>query len=100
MSVAAKRTERHFDMANYLRSEEEQVLYLNLVLEQGDAAELAFALGHVARARGMGRLARDAGLSRESLYKSLSGKRAPSTDTLMKVLHAMNLKITVIPAAS
>lgn len=48
----------------------------------------------------MSQLARDTGLSRESLYKSLSGERAPSSDTLFKVLHALGLKITLSPVAS
>ena len=68
-----------FDMANHLRSEEEIAEYLRQVLQDNDPAELAGALGDIARARGMTQLARDTGLSRESLYKSLSGERAPSS---------------------
>ena len=85
---------RPFDMANHLASEEEIAEYLRQVLEDGDPAELAGALGDIARARGMTQLARDTGLSRESLYKSLSGERAPNSDTLFKVLHAMGSPIT------
>ncbi|MFA5496164.1 MAG: addiction module antidote protein [Porticoccaceae bacterium] len=88
---------RPFDMANYLGNEEEVVEYLGQVLEDGDPAELAAALGDIARARGMTQLARDTGLSRESLYKSLSGERAPSSDTLFKVIHAMGFKLTLEP---
>jgi len=66
-------------------------------MEDGDPALLAAALGDIARARGMTQLARDTGLSRESLYKSLSGERAPSSDTLFKVIHAMGFKLTVEP---
>ena len=88
---------RPFDMANYLGSEEEITEYLRQVLEDGDPCELAAALGDVARARGMTQLARDTGLSRESLYKSLSGERAPSSDTLFKVMHAMGFKLTLQP---
>ena len=86
---------RPFDMANHLAREEEIAEYLRQVLEDGDPAELAGALGDIARARGMTQLARDTGLSRESLYKSLSGERAPNSDTLFKVLHAMGLKLTL-----
>ena len=86
---------RPFDMANYLGSEEEIAEYLRQVLEDGDPAELAAALGDVARARGMTQLARDTGLSRESLYKSLSGERAPSSDTLFKVIRAMGFKLSL-----
>lgn len=89
---------RPFDMANYLSSEEEIAEYLRQVLEDNDPAELAGALGDIARARGMTQLARDTGLSRESLYKSLSGERAPSSDTLFKVIHAMGFKLSLTPA--
>jgi probable addiction module antidote protein len=88
-----------FDIAEYLASEEDVAEYLRQVVEDGDSAELARALGHVARAHGMSQLARDTGLSRESLYKSLSGKRAPSSDTLLKVLRALGLKLSVQPLA-
>lgn len=88
---------RPFDMANHLNSEEEIAEYLRQVLEDNDPAELAGALGDIARARGMTQLARDTGLSRESLYKSLSGERAPSSDTLFKVIHAMGFKLSLEP---
>ncbi|WP_084455193.1 addiction module antidote protein [Comamonas composti] len=88
---------RPFDMANYLGSEAEITEYLRQVIEDGDPAELAGALGDIARARGMTQLARDTGLSRESLYKSLSGERAPSSDTLFKVIHAMGFKLSLAP---
>jgi probable addiction module antidote protein len=74
--------------------------YLQAAIDDGDPALLAAALGDVAKARGMAQLARDTGLSRESLYKSLSGERAPSSETLFKVLHALGLKITLSPIAS
>ena len=90
---------RPFDMANYLNSEEDIAEYLCQVLEENDPAELAGALGDIARARGMTQLARDTGLSRESLYKSLSGERAPSSDTLFKVIRAMGFKLSLDPLA-
>jgi len=89
---------RPFDMANHLGSEEEIAEYLRQVLEDNDPGELAQALGVIARARGMTQLARDTGLSRESLYKSLSGERAPSSDTLFKVIRAMGFKLSLQPA--
>ena len=88
---------RPFDMANYLGSEAEVAEYLRQVLEDGDPAELAAALGDIARARGMTQLARDTGLSRESLYKSLSGERAPNSETLFKVIRAMGFKLSLEP---
>lgn len=92
-----KMNTRPFDAANYLRDEDDVAEYLRQVLEEGDAAEIGAALGDIARARGMTRLARDTGLSRESLYKSLSGERAPSSDTLFKVMRALGFKLTVEP---
>jgi len=88
---------RPFDMQNYLNSEQDIEMYLQVVLEDGDPALLAAALGDIARARGMTQLARDTGLSRESLYKSISGERAPSSDTLFKVMHALGFKFTMQP---
>lgn len=90
---------RPFDVANYLKNEEDVAEYMRQVLEEGDPAELGAALGAIARARGMSDLARDTGLSREGLYKSLSGERAPSTETLFKVLKALGFKLTIAPIA-
>jgi probable addiction module antidote protein len=91
----AKLKTRPFDMANYLNDEADVAEYMRQVMEDGDPALLGAALGDVARARGMSKLAKDTGLSRESLYKSLSGERAPSTDTLFKVMKALGLKLTI-----
>lgn len=88
---------RAFDAANYLSSEEEMAEYLSVVMEDGDTTLLAAALGDIARARGMTQLARDTGLSRESLYKSLSGERAPSSDTLFKVIRALGFEVNIRP---
>ena len=85
-------------MANYLSNAEEVTEYLRQVLEDGDPAELGAALGNIARARGMSQLARDTGLSRESLYKSLSGERAPNSDTLFKVMRALGFQLTIASA--
>ena len=90
---------RPFDMANYLTNPEEVAEYLRQVLEDGDPVELGAALGNIARARGMSQLARDTGLSRESLYKSLSGERAPNSDTLFKVIRALGYQLTIVSTA-
>ncbi len=90
---------RTFDAANYLTNEEEMAEYLTIVMEEGDSTLLAAALGDIAKARGMTQLARDTGLSRESLYKSLSGERAPSSDTLFKVIRALGFELNIRPAA-
>lgn len=91
---------RPFDASSYLKDESDVAAYLQVAMEDGDPALLAAALGDIAKARGMTQLARDTGLSRESLYKSLSGERAPSSDTLFKVIHAMGFKLTVEPLAT
>lgn len=90
-----------FDAADYLQSDEDCALYLQACIEEApdDAALVSRALGDIARARGMTQLARDTGLSRESLYKSLSGERAPNSDTLFKVMKALGFKLTVLPIA-
>ena len=62
-------------------------------VSDGDAAFIAKALGDIARAKGMSQIARDTGLSRESLYKALSGERTPGFDTVLKVTKALGLKL-------
>jgi probable addiction module antidote protein len=84
-----------YDVAEYLRTPEEMAAYLEASLEEanGDAAFVARALGNIARAKGMTQVARDAGLSRESLYKALSGERSPEFETILKVISALGLKL-------
>lgn len=84
-----------YDVAEHLRTPEEMAAYLEACFEEanGDAAFIARALGDIARAKGMSQVARDAGLSRESLYRALSGERTPSFDTILKVINALGLKL-------
>ena len=91
----AKTTTSRYDVAEHLRTPEEMAAYLEACLEEadGDAAFIAKALGDIARARGMSQVARDAGLSRESLYKALSGERTPGFDTILRVVDALGLKL-------
>jgi probable addiction module antidote protein len=90
-----KITTTRYDVAEHLRTPEEMAAYLEACIEEadGDAAFIAKALGDIARAKGMSQVARDAGLSRESLYKALSGERAPSFDTILKVINALGIKL-------
>jgi probable addiction module antidote protein len=69
--------------------------YLEACLEEanGDTSFVAKALGDIARAKGMSQVARDAGLSRENLYKALSGERKPGFETILKVIGALGLKL-------
>lgn len=97
----SKTTTRRYDVAEHLRTPEEMAAYLEACLEEadGDAAFVAKALGDIARAKGMAQVARDAGLSRESLYKALSGERSPGFDTVLKVIRALGLKLHAEPAS-
>lgn len=89
-----------YDVAEHLRTPKEMAAYLEACIEEanGDATFIAKALGDIARAKGMTKVARDAGLSRESLYKALSGERSPEFDTVLKVLDALGLKLHAAPA--
>lgn len=84
-----------YDVAEHLRTPEEMAAYLEACIDEaaGDAAFIAKALGDIARAKGMSQVARDAGLSRESLYKALSGDRSPGFDTILKVIGALGLEL-------
>ena len=88
---------RKWDSAEYLKTEEDMVLYLEACMEEAgdDAAFIAKALGTIARARGMSQLAKDTGLGRESLYKALSGEGNPSFATILKMTHALGFKLHV-----
>lgn len=93
----AKTETTRYDIAEHLRTPEEMAAYFEACLEEadGDAAFIAKALGDIARAKGMSQIARDTGLSRESLYKALSGDRSPGFDTILKVMGALGLKLHV-----
>jgi len=88
-----------WDSAEHLKTDEEMVLYLEACLEEGDPALIAHALGVIAKARGMAQLARDTGLSRESLYKALSGEGNPEFATVMKVVRALGFQLHASPMA-
>lgn len=89
---------RPWDSAEHLRTEKEMALYLEACLEEGDPALIAHALGVIAKARGMSQLARDTGLSRESLYKALSGEGNPEFATVMKVVKALGFHLHATPS--
>jgi probable addiction module antidote protein len=91
---------RPYDTAEYLETEEDVVHYLEALFEDGDPALIAHGLGVVARAKGMSKVAEKAGLGRESLYKALSQNGNPELTTLLKVLHALGLKLTVTADAA
>ena len=84
-----------WDSAQYLETKEDIADYLEAVLEIGDAALLSHALGVIARAKGMTQIASEAGMGRESLYKALSKQGNPEFATVLKVIHALGLKLKV-----
>ena len=89
---------RRFDAASYLDTEERQAAYIAAALETGDAEFVRDALGLVARARGMARLAKQAGLNRESLYKALGESGNPEFGTVMRIVRALGLTLSARPA--
>ena len=91
-----------YDVAEHLRTPEEMAAYLEACMEDsdGDASFIAKALGDIARAKGMTQVAKDAGLSRESLYKTLSGERNPGFDTVLKVIHALGIEFHAAPISN
>ncbi|MBK9579450.1 MAG: putative addiction module antidote protein [Fibrobacteres bacterium] len=84
-----------FDISEYLDSEEMIAAYLSAIIEDNDWNLLLEAIGHIAKARGISKIAEESGLGRESLYKSLSAKSQPRFETIMKVLSAMHIKISI-----
>ena len=90
-----------YDVAEHLRTPEEMAAYLDAWLEEApeDAAGIARALGDIARAKGMSQVAKDAGLSRESLYRALSAEGNPSFATVLKVAKALGVRLHAQAAA-
>ena len=89
-----------FDIADYLDSNEMIAEYLNAVLEEGKDDEIVTAIGHIAKAIGMTRIAEETGMSRPSLYKALSDGAKPQFSTIMKVLKAIGGQIRINPISA
>jgi probable addiction module antidote protein len=87
-----------FDAVDYLDTEKRQVAYIAVALESGDADFVRDAFGIVARARGMGEVAKDAGLNRESMYKALGDSGNPEFGTVMRIVRALGLTLSARPA--
>lgn len=86
---------RPFDPASYLRTEEDILYYLEAAMEGNEPKHIASALGDVARSKGMSEIARKAGLGRQALYSALSENGNPTLETLVGVLDALGLQLTV-----
>ncbi len=86
-----------FDMARQLKSEEDIAAYVTMVIEDGDSAELAHALGIAAKARGMSEIAQATGITREALYKALRPNAKPRFDTINRVCVALGVRLVAEP---
>jgi probable addiction module antidote protein len=95
----ARTKTKPFDAAEYLTDEAAAVAYFEAALDEGDPSVIAAALGDIARAKGMTRVARDTGLGRESLYKALAPGANPEFATIMKVVHAVGMSLHARPCA-
>ena len=93
-------TFKKWDVVKHLKTDKDMAHYLEACLAEGDPALVAAALGDIARARGMSQVARDTGMSRESLYRSLSGEGNPEFATVMKVIKALGIRLHTSAAAS
>ncbi len=91
---------KRFDVTEHLDSEQAIAEYLTAVLEENDPALLAAAVGDIAKARGMTQIAKAAGVSRESLYKSLGGGASPRFDTISRVLRALGVHLVAVPSTA
>ncbi|MHA8102998.1 addiction module antidote protein [Aquirufa nivalisilvae] len=89
-----------FDIADYLDNNEMIAEYLNTVLEEGNEADVVTAIGHIAKAIGMTKIAEETGMSRPSLYKALSEGSKPQFSTIMKVLKAVGGQIHIHPSTT
>lgn len=89
-----------FDTSQHLDNEEMIAEYLSQVLADGDSDELLLAIGNIAKARGMTRIANDSGLGRESLYKVFAPGAKPRFETVMKVMRALGVELQARPAGS
>jgi len=90
----------NFDPAEYLKDDADIAAYLSVVIEEGDAGELANALGVAARARGMAQIAEETGIGREALYKALRADAQPRFDTISRVCKALGVKLVVQPTGA
>jgi probable addiction module antidote protein len=88
---------RPYDSAEYLDTPETIAAYLTAAVESGDASFIVQAIGDAARARGMTDIAKEAGVSRENLYRALSGETRPEFGTILSVLRALGVELRVQP---
>ncbi|QIW14930.1 hypothetical protein A4G20_00315 [Pasteurellaceae bacterium RH1A] len=90
-------TTQKFDVVEFLQTEEEMQFYLAEMLEEGTPDEIIQALNDIARARGIAQLAKDTGLGRESLYKTLSQGSKPRFETILSIIRALGMQLSTVP---
>lgn len=98
-SMPAGAAVSRYDAADYLQTPEARAAYLQVIFDDygDDARVVAKALGDVARAEGMQKIARETGLNREGLYQALSGTGNPSFDTILRVMRAVGVELKPAP---
>ena len=87
---------REFDIANYLNDNKIIAAYLTEILEDGNMEEFLAAIDEIARAKGMTKVSKESGLSRESLYKSFKADAHPRFDTVLKVLNSFGINLHAV----
>jgi probable addiction module antidote protein len=99
MATKAKTTLKTipYDTAEFLETEEQMAGYLAACMEEGDPALITYALGVIARAKGMTQLSRETGITREALYRALSKEGNPEFATVLKVIRALGLRLHATP---
>ena len=95
--ATTKTKTKKWDAADHLKSGRDVVAYIEAAFEDGDSGVIAAALGDIARAKGMSRVARQAGRGRESLYKTLSAGGNPELGTVLRVLGALGIRLHAVP---
>lgn len=100
MEICYKNGNEKFDIADHLDSNEMIAEYLNTVLEEGNDSQIVIAIGNIAKAIGMNRIAEETGMSRPSSYKALSDGAKPQFGTIMKVLRAIVGQIQISPTTA
>ncbi|NLE84471.1 MAG: putative addiction module antidote protein [Chloroflexi bacterium] len=96
MMKTKKEEFKKWDPINYMETEEDMIAYLSAALEDGDTQVISAALGDVARAKGIASVSEKSGLSRTSLYKSLSKTGNPQLSTFLEVVKALNFKLELV----
>ncbi len=89
---------KQFDILDHIKTEEDMKMYLQICIEEDGIKGFQHALGVIAKAKGMNEIAKETGLSRQNLYKSLSENANPRVDTLEKVAKALGMKLIAVPA--